>query len=296
MSFRRRIGSSKLPRGISGGGAGSRVYVSTMSLARAAPATLLTGLLVAPCLGLAVGCGERAGDPVVALPATSGAGGMAEPGPDAGGGAGESDAPATGPGGLCAPCESSSECGDANDACLRRDDVRFCGRDCDEQRDCPDGYDCVQLNNTQLLQCVPQGDCPPASPPPPELADLRQYVLSRVNATRADLDLDPLEPNSCLNQLAQDSAVDFARTDEPGGKYVKECAPIWPGCACGWSSEAEATVSRYGLDWQTAIDGALSPYGPNDRFVQGYTQSGVTGVGIGFWLSGDEAWVALSFQ
>jgi hypothetical protein len=310
VSFLDRIGSTKVPRGIFAAAAQGWVYVSGMSLARVARALLPAGVLL-PGLGLGpgLGCGERAGDPVIALSTTasSGAAGAPEPGEGAGGeagtggtagAAGASEPTAPGPGGLCARCESSKECGDADDACLLRDGERFCGRDCDDQRGCPEGYGCVQLSNMQLWQCVPQDACALSSTSAPPLSDIRQYVLSRINAARAELDLEPLEPSSCLHELAQESAVDYARTDEPLGKYLNECDPVWPSCACGWSAEAEVSVARYGLDWQTAVDHGLSAYrdGSNDRFVQAYQQSAISHVGIGFWLSGDEAWIALSFQ
>jgi hypothetical protein len=252
---------------------------------------------------LAFACGERAGDPVIALPASSpvsGAGAAGSPETGAGGQAGDPN-PAQagrGPSGLCAACDSSGECGDANDACIRHQDQRFCGRDCDEQSDCPDGYACVELDNSQLWQCVPLDGCAMPPPPAPTLAELQQYVRARVNAERAERGRAPLHASSCLDDLAHASALEFARTDEPLGKFVKECDPIWPNCACGWSAEAELTVARYGLDWATAVEHALGSYRDtaNDRFVQAFLSTEVTDVGIGFWLSGDEAWLALSFR
>lgn len=131
----------------------------------------------------------------------------------------------------------------------------------------------------------------------PELNDIRQYLLTRINAERAARDRAPLLPSSCLDELAQGSALAFARTDEPLGKFVKECDPIWPNCACDWNAEAELTIARYGLDWTTAVEGALDPSRePNDRFTQAFLRLNVTDVGIGFWFSGDEAWIALSFR
>lgn len=270
-----------------------------MSVARLAARLLLGG-----CLPLA--CGERAGDAVVALPSAEdpGAGGEAGSPNDAGvaaaggmGGTRAGDGPTAGPSGLCAPCASSSECGDANDACIVHDGARFCGRDCEDQRDCPEGYACVELSNSQLWQCVPNDSCraPEAAP---GLSDVRRHVLTRINGERFEQSLAPLEASDCLDQLAQLSAVEFARTDEPLGKYVKECDPIWPNCACGWWAEAEVTVARYGLDWQTAVDAALSASrdGGTNRFAQAYLSSAVRDVGVGFWLSGDEAWIALSFR
>jgi hypothetical protein len=267
--------------------------MSVAFVARAACGALLAALPLS--------CGERAGDPVIALPSSSpprGDGGAGGESPGALGGASGAGNPGPGPGGLCAPCQGSDECGDANDACIRHGAERFCGRDCDEQRGCPDGYACVQLTDSQLLQCVPVGSCVSPTEPAPALADLRAYVLARINAERTARDRVPLEGSSCLNELAQDSALAYARTDEPLGKYVKECDPIWPSCACGWTAEAEVSIARYDLDWQTAVERALdSTRDPaSDRVVNAYLSSAMTHVGIGFWLSGDEAWIALSFR
>lgn len=271
-----------------------------MSVTRVALRALL-GMLASP-----LACGVRAGDPVV-LVNEQNAGGSEEAGapsqPDAGGGndtsrGGSPETPAeVGPTGLCGDCASSAECGDANDACIRHQDQHFCGRDCDDQHGCPDGYSCVELDNSQLWQCVPQNGCPIPAGGVPELGSLRDYVLTRINAERVARDRLPLQASSCLDELAQDSALSFARTDEPLGKYVKECDPIWPNCACGWNAEAEVIVARYALDWTTAVDEALGTYrSTDDRFTRAFLAYDATDVGVGFWLSGDEAWIALSFR
>lgn len=267
-----------------------------MSVVRVAGWLLLGSLLP-------LACGERAGDAVVALPTAAdpspGGEGSGSDAEDGVGGVGAAPAASAslGPSGLCATCASSTECGDANDACIAYGEARFCGRDCDDQRDCPDGYSCVELSNSQLWQCVPDDACPlPDSPP--ALGEVRSYVLTRINGQRAAQSRASLESSSCLDQLAQRSALDFARTDEPLGKYVKECDPVWPNCTCGWWAEAEVTVARYGLDWQDAVDRALSASrdGGSTRFADAYLNGAFSDVGIGFWLSGDEAWIALSFR
>jgi|GEM_PF-6359215 len=265
-------------------------------------------LLGAVAFGL--GCGERWGDPIVQLPsdpngaggssdALAGAAGMrSDPAPNGDAGSTDNVASERGPTGLCGDCSGSDECGDANDACLRHQDERFCGRDCDDQRGCPDGYTCVELDNSQLWQCVPQNGCLAPTVPVPELADIRQDLLMRINAERVARDRPPLVASSCLDGLAQGSALAFARTDEPLGKFVKECHPVWPSCACGWNAEAELTVARYGLDWMTAVERAttISRDGQNERFTDAFLNFDGTDVGIGFWLSGDEAWIALSLR
>lgn len=272
------------------------MYVSRVSPRRVAHA-LLGGLL-------SLGCGERAIDPIVALADGTGDAGAPNGTPagssgdgGSGGSVAPSDSPQTpGPVGLCGTCTSSDECGDANDACIGYLGRGFCGRDCDEQLGCPEGYLCVELSNTPLYQCMPETTCPAASTSPP-LDDVRAYVIGQVNSLRADHDRAPLAASSCLDQLAQDSALAYARSDEPLGKYVEECDPIWPNCACGWSGEAELSVARYGLDWTAAIDQAVVPYpGQNDRVIQAILNAQVSGIGVGFWLSGDEAWIALAFR
>jgi hypothetical protein len=262
-------------------------------------------LLGTLAIGLPLGCGERAGDPVVRLATEPGDGGT---GMAASAGAAGNDASGDPNGaggasnrvgaiGLCGSCSSSDECGDANDACIRHFDQNFCGRDCDDQHRCPDGYACVELDNSQLWQCVPQNDCPTPEAVP-ALADVRQYLLARINAERVAQGTSPLDASSCLDELAQGSALAYARTDEPFGTYVKECDPIWPDGECGWSAEAEATVARYGLDWTTAVERALGTNRDTqgDRVVQAFLDDDARDVGIGFWLSGDEAWIALAFR
>ena len=279
------------------------------------PRRVLWGALLGALL---LACGERTADSVIALPASPDVGGGGStPGENGGGGdadlAGAAAEPGSagaraeplgtdvvGPLGLCAPCADSGECGDPNDACVRHqdEDRGFCGRDCDEQRGCPDGYICVELENSPLLQCVPLDACLSAPPPTPALSDLRPYVLGRINSERAARDRPPLLPSDCLDQVAQASAFDFARTDEPLGKFAKECDPFWIDCACGWSSEAEVTIAGYGLDWSSAIDRAFAPAqdAEAERFMEALTRYETSEVGIGFWLSGDEAWLALSFR
>lgn len=268
-------------------------------------------------MGASAGCGDRYGEPIVGAAvggagatagAGTGAGAGAEPAPSPpGGGQGSAGEPAAGgeggssgagpltsesaPLGLCAPCTDSDACGDANDVCIRRDSELFCGRDCDEGLGCPDGYQCAELDNIRLFQCVPVSRCSDAAPQP-TLDELRQYLLERINAERLARDRPPLAPSACLDSLAQESALDYARTDEPLGKFIRECEPLYPNCSCGWSAQAEATVVDWALDWTRAVDGALG----NDRIVTATLELDHEGVGIGFWLSGDEAWLALSFR
>ncbi len=280
-------------------------------------------------LALLAGCGERAGDPVVKLASdqaeplggtggdavggslvtgggssggtggtdaggTSGTDAGGSSGTDTGGSpgmdAGGSPDEAAGPTGLCGTCNSSDECGDANDACVRHNGSNFCARDCDEGLGCPTGYTCTDLENSRLRQCVPEQACQP-SLTPPSLDEMRSYLLMRINMLRLAHQQAPLEGSTCLDGLAQESALAYARTDEPLGKYVQECYPITPQCSCGWIAEAEVSVAHYGLDWQSAMEATLA----DDRVNETVVELDFARVGIGFWLSGDEAWIALSF-
>jgi hypothetical protein len=243
----------------------------------------ISGALLGAAVFAVSACGERSLDPIVTLAGDQNLAGEAGTGPS------------EGPIGLCGACSSSADCGDANDACVRHQNERFCGRDCDDQRGCPDGYECVALNDDRLRQCVPWNGCPsPRAVPSRE--EVRDYILTRVNAQRGARDQAPLEPSTCLNGLAEKSALEFAQTDEPLGKYVKECDPIWPDCECGWSAEAEVAISGYDLDWRAAVDEAVESYGANadTHFVRALLAPSTTQLGIGFWLSGDELWIALS--
>lgn len=261
-------------------------------------------LLYAGACSLALGgCGERAGDPVVRLESaadggasgapSAGSGGSFDPG---GGGQGGSDPQDGGapPIGLCGACTSSRQCGDANDVCLRHDGRNFCGRDCDEGFGCPDGYTCVDLSNSRLEQCVPTEGCRAPALTPPSLIEIREYLLARINAERLDRSRHPLEPMTCLDELAQRSALDYASSDVPLGKFVEECDPVWPDCACNWSAQAEVAIAHIGLDWRDAIERAMGSRNGDDRFIESFLDFDVTYVGIGFYISGDEAWIALS--
>lgn len=271
---------------------------------------------------LTAGCGDRFGEPIVTAPVAQGDAGTsgtpAGPGPspgasgapdaEGGGGTGVGGADTAagggeggrqplepvdpvGPLGLCAPCTHSDACGDANDACLRHEERLFCGRDCEEGRGCPEGYQCVELANSPLLQCVPVEACP-TIPEPPTLTEVRSHFLSRINDVRTEQGRAPLEASNCLHELAQDSAVAYAFTDVPLGKFVEECDPVWPSCSCGWNAQAEAAVAMWGLDWVSALERALVA----ERFRAAVLATQVESVGIGFWISGDEAWIALSLH
>lgn len=262
--------------------------------------------------GLSLGCGERAGDPVVTL-ATSSAGGFSNG--DAGGtgqGSGvpnASGAPSghdteEGPLGMCDQCRDNADCGDQSDPCLRTGmDGGQCSRHCDERDGCPDGYVCVAFgnmnDNTNDQLCVPtSGVCPGPKEQAPSLGGLREYIWNRVNAERVARQRPPFERDHCLDELAQQSALEFARTGEELGKFSRECETERPNCECGWASQAEVQISHYDLDWSGAVDRSLGVHRdtPSGRYTDAMLGVEASHVGVGVWLAGDDAWFALSFR
>lgn len=266
-----------------------------MSLGHVVPGVLLCVVPLA--------CGERSGDPVVALEGDRGGSGTDVGGtsmsgaPPAAGSGGEpfSTTEIGGPTGLCGACTNGEACGDANDFCLTQGGDGFCGRDCDEQQGCPAGYRCADVRGTLVQQCVPSQACPIASDLAPPLASIRRAFLARINLDRAANGVSPLVASPCLDGLAQGSALAYARTDELLGQFARECRPLLPNCACGWSGETELAVAEYGLDWATAVERASSLQ-KDGRLAISLFRDSYTEVGVGFWLSGDQAWIALSYR
>jgi hypothetical protein len=101
-------------------------------------------------LAAASGCGDNQADPIVRV---------GQGGNDAAGNGGKGG---SGPGDLCAPCGSRSDCGD-NETCLQfvHNGDKFCSQPCGNGNGrCPAGYGCENVNNLSSMQCVPQnGDC-----------------------------------------------------------------------------------------------------------------------------------------
>lgn len=245
--------------------------------------------------GTSLACGERSGDPVVAGMVGGGAGGTKPGGPpmmaDGGAGLGPGVVEAApGPTGLCGGCTSNDACGDADDLCLEGlDGVGFCGRDCGEG--CPAGYQCADVEGSLIQQCVPDSVCATARSPVPPLDFIRQTVLERVNADRTAQGIEPLMASPCLDELAQASALALGRTGEIGALFERACKPSQTDCACGWSAETEFTIAAFGLDWTTVLEHLFA-----DRPATSVERDNDIELGVGFWLSGDEAWVALSYR
>lgn len=262
----------------------SQAYTAFRMLGKLAPIALLWGS------GLALAaCGDRAGDPVVALqplPSMNDAGAPLE----------------SGPGGLCAPCQNSEDCGGGRDRCLElgHSHEGSCGRHCDQQGDCPQGYECVSLGRDEPAQCIPErNECDHVvSHVSPDLATMRAVALEELNHVRAEILLPPLQPDACLDMVAQESAIELARTNDVLGKFERECEPFEPaGCPCGWRAENELNVVEYSLTWQEAIENSINDRwrNSNESFVRNISAPVHTRVGFGIVLSGDEAWTAISY-
>jgi len=246
-------------------------------------------------LGCVSACGDTTATPIVAL----------DPGPGL-----STDPPppptddgqlATGPVfGLCDVCDDNDACGDGNDHCLRyRDDPeRFCGRDCQEGRGCPAGYDCVGLANSSASQCVPEArtcEHRRALEAPPRLAELRVAALEQLNLERQRLALPLLAADDCLDEIAQTSSREHALNGQRGTKYARECAPELPNCACGWATEFQVTVAEYGLVWSRAMTLALDlGLATSGGAEPPLTTMSSTRVGIGVLLGGDESWISFA--
>lgn len=61
--------------------------------------------------------------------------------------------------GLCQACNTSTDCYEDHALCLQLEDSPtapgYCGRDCDVDADCPGGFFCAELVETDDRQCTP---------------------------------------------------------------------------------------------------------------------------------------------
>jgi hypothetical protein len=107
----------------------------------------------------------------------------------------------------------------------------------------------------------------------------------------------------CLDELAQASANEASAAGVAFGKYRRECAPIYPDCACSWASEQAMVIAAYGLTPDTALLGGGSVTGALQR---AFTQPGLTStpeissdrfkrIGIGILAAGDEATFSFTY-
>jgi len=224
------------------------------------------------------GCGDGIAEPIVADARTP----SVAPAPTM-------PSPEARVGGLCAPCPMDGRCGDDNDACLEQLETgeTFCGRDCYENGDgnCPRGYACRDVRDG-ARQCVPNdGTCQTRElgEPAPPLAELREYMLADLNELRDDAELAPLSADACLDGIAQRGALELAFEDQRAPSFERDC---------GWRYETRGTVAAWSLDWRLAATALwrLSGRGLDTALSEDFSR-----VGIGILLSGDEAWIVLSF-
>jgi len=246
-------------------------------------------------------CGDRAGDPVVAL------GPISEPPsghPDSGSPGAAGAGPSLDPGGLCAGCDSSDDCGEG-DLCLHppngaAGETWFCGRHCFDDHDCPDGYHCMDVDHSDR-QCIPENtDCRQVVSDLAEPLDvMRVEALLQLNELRAQAGLPEFTSSDCLHGLAQQSAEEYRRTNNALGVFERECEGLSPDrCECHWSAQAERNVVEFALTWQEAVEESILDRAfrdPDGAFVRHVTNPAHVNVGFGIVLSGDEAWTAISF-
>lgn len=247
-------------------------------------------------LGVALpSCGDVAGDPIygsVGLPPVEGGAGPSITIP-------QYDTPV---GGLCTACAGADDCGGGDDYCIVNENSgeRFCARECTEPADCPAGYECAWIENSDTRQCAPSTrGCAhiAAKEIAPSLDAQRAYALDAVNDVRVSEGVSPLVADPCLSKLAQASCEELARTGVPRGLFVRECDAA-DVCDCGWQSEQEVSIAGLGLEWRDAIDAPISQLviaAPGGDFQAAALATQFSRLGVGLVLSGDEAWACFAY-
>lgn len=205
-------------------------------------------------------------------------------------------------GGLCTSCYDGNDCGGDGDYCIVNESSgeRFCARECAEPDDCPAGYECAWILNSDTRQCTPATrGCAhiAAKEIAPSIHEQRAYATEAMNEVRAGEGLPPLVQDPCLSQLAQASCEELARTGVPRGLFARECKPS-SVCACGWQSEQEVSIAGLGLEWRDAIDAPISRLviaAPGGDFQAAALAVQFSRLGVGLVLSGDEAWACFAY-
>jgi hypothetical protein len=248
-------------------------------------------------LGTALsGCGDVSGEPIY--------GAVPVPPPDT-----TLDPPITVPqfatpvGGLCTACADGDDCGGGDDYCVVNDltGERFCARQCVDNGDCPGGYECAPLTNSDQRQCAPlSGGCAHVATKEiaPSIEVQRAYALDAVNQVRLDAGVAPLVSDECLTKLAQASCEELARTGVPRGLFGRECNDAETECHCGWQSEQEVSIAGLGLEWRDAIDAPIDELviaAPGGDFQAALLAIQFSRLGVGLVLSGDEAWTCFAY-
>jgi hypothetical protein len=242
------------------------------------------------------GCGDLAGNAITwrALPEED-AGVIVDAGPPSVADSGEGSVPPEPPaGGLCAPCNDSSECGGDEDLCLvnQQTDERFCGRHCHGSADCPAEYECRSIADAPD-QCLPVTDTCRDNQDAAVVPDLVAYQLQLINALRADSGLAPYVLDDCLSGIAMLATEELVRDREYHGKYRRECVPVKPYCECGWDRENQAVSD--GPSPTEAIAAGFETGLRTELFADNVLSSSLARVGIAVIVTGNVTWVSAEF-
>lgn len=216
-------------------------------------------LLLSGALLLTASCSDRYADAVILDPEVTDA--RTRPGDPFDGGSGGPEGHDPGLDDLCRPCANIDDCGNSNDLCLQLpgQDGFYCGMDCDRNSDCPEGYECTNVQfSPDLEQCTPSsGSCD--DPAGINLSDLpgdqeaRDYVLDLMNDLRRDADLELLRQSDCLEEIASDSLDEWEFVGSQGTKFRRECLEYIPDCRCNWQIESQAWALLEQHNWEAAL-------------------------------------------
>ncbi len=202
---------------------------------------------------------------------------------------------------LCAVCSSHDDCGGHDDLCLPIGGDLRCTKECFGEWDCPREYSCerVFLSTGETWQCVPDRSTCAGSEPPPDLEEMRTYILSVVNELRDTYGLDPVIQDDCLDELGQAAAIEL---EKEGGvsstKFDRECAGRIPDCVCGWQAESQASPKMSGRTWREAAEHPLKQAeasGQENSLFRNMFSSEWERIGIGALLDEDNLTFSLEF-
>ena len=262
-------------------------------------------MLLAAALGTAVlvtaSCSERYADAVIVDPeatddeATGGNGSGSFDDSDAGND-GDRD-----PGyyDLCKPCSDDDDCGWDNDLCLQWPlGGMYCAMDCERDSDCPEGYECSNIQFLSSLdQCTPiSGSCDdPTSDEPPTEEELRSFVLDLMNDLRDQYDIDPLTRSECLDGIAFLAVEEMQTTNQSGTLFRRLCQDEIPDCDCDWQEESQAWVPLNDRTWQDALEHHFSHAPEPGNDFQDVLDDDWARVGIGVDLDRDYVRLSVEF-
>lgn len=219
-------------------------------------------------------------------------------------------------GGLCASCQDQSQCGDANDYCLRNNVTgeSFCGQDCNSG--CPANFQCVMLDPmAQISQCVPvaqtcvepvvcsptctntmvcvNGQCVVGGQWEAEL----QYCVDLVNDYRTQHGRSLLSRSTSLEDCAGAGAVEDAASGTPHGHFSSTSG-------CFGAARAENEIPGWDMNWAGSVmntitqgTASMMDEGPGGGHYENILNSGHTSVGCGIFVtSSNQVWVVQDFR